>query len=138
MFLGTFLCFFFLMRRRPPRATRTDTLFPYTTLFRSCALPCRACRRRSSWRLPGIAALLACLGRRFGVFDRIVFEQSADDDDEDVEDVHRQHETDEEVGGPGQPRFGPVAEITPGGPGQPQPCGAGQGGEKENEGGGWE
>src|SRR3546814_14844051 len=24
-----------LMRRRPPRATRTDTLFPYTTLFRS-------------------------------------------------------------------------------------------------------
>src|SRR3546814_3176143 len=27
--------FFFLMIRRPPRATRTDTLFPYTTLFRS-------------------------------------------------------------------------------------------------------
>src|SRR3546814_20347993 len=27
--------FFFLMRRRPPRSTRTDTLFPYTTLFRS-------------------------------------------------------------------------------------------------------
>src|SRR3546814_953738 len=37
-----FLClvliyiFFFLMLRRPPRSTRTDTLFPYTTLFRSC------------------------------------------------------------------------------------------------------
>src|SRR3546814_14866556 len=31
-----FLCiFFFLMIRRPPRSTRTDTLFPYTTLFRS-------------------------------------------------------------------------------------------------------
>src|SRR3546814_16157357 len=29
------MCFFFLMRRRPPRSTRTDTLFPYTTLFRS-------------------------------------------------------------------------------------------------------
>src|SRR3546814_12027124 len=29
--------FFFLMIRRPPRSTRTDTLFPYTTLFRS---PC--------------------------------------------------------------------------------------------------
>src|SRR3546814_1525705 len=29
-------CFFFvLMIRRPPRSTRTDTLFPYTTLFRS-------------------------------------------------------------------------------------------------------
>src|SRR3546814_15006439 len=24
------------MIRRPPRSTRTDTLFPYTTLFRSC------------------------------------------------------------------------------------------------------
>src|SRR3546814_8795879 len=27
--------FFFLMTLRPPRSTRTDTLFPYTTLFRS-------------------------------------------------------------------------------------------------------
>src|SRR3546814_15204583 len=32
------LVFFFLMIRRPPRSTRTDTLFPYTTLFRSKAL----------------------------------------------------------------------------------------------------
>src|SRR3546814_3528120 len=30
-----FTCVFFLMIRRPPRSTRTDTLFPYTTLFRS-------------------------------------------------------------------------------------------------------
>src|SRR3546814_17724147 len=30
--------FFFLMIRRPPRSTRTDTLFPYTTLFRSEAI----------------------------------------------------------------------------------------------------
>src|SRR3546814_20091697 len=29
------ICCFFLMTRRPPRSTRTDTLFPYTTLFRS-------------------------------------------------------------------------------------------------------
>src|SRR3546814_19551378 len=29
------LCIFFLMIRRPPRSTRTDTLVPYTTLFRS-------------------------------------------------------------------------------------------------------
>src|SRR6056297_3287749 len=29
------LVFFFLTIRRPPRSTRTDTLFPYTTLFRS-------------------------------------------------------------------------------------------------------
>src|SRR3546814_5769075 len=30
-----FSLFFFLMIRRPPRSTRPDTLFPYTTLFRS-------------------------------------------------------------------------------------------------------
>src|SRR3546814_6705139 len=39
VFLFRFCCFvfrfFFLMIRRPPRSTRTDTLFPYTTLFRS-------------------------------------------------------------------------------------------------------
>src|SRR3546814_10796884 len=29
------MSFFFLMIRRPPRSTRTDTRFPYTTLFRS-------------------------------------------------------------------------------------------------------
>src|SRR3546814_19588276 len=29
--------FFFFMIRRPPGSTRTDTLFPYTTLFRSYA-----------------------------------------------------------------------------------------------------
>src|SRR3546814_15650541 len=34
-FICVILCFFFLMIRRPPRSTRTDTLFPYTTLFRS-------------------------------------------------------------------------------------------------------
>src|SRR3546814_4562104 len=31
------LFFFFLMIRRPPRSTRTDTRFPYTTLFRSAS-----------------------------------------------------------------------------------------------------
>src|SRR6188472_3365337 len=31
----SFLVFFFLMMRRPPRSTRETTLFPYTTLFRS-------------------------------------------------------------------------------------------------------
>src|SRR3546814_3924904 len=35
MFLSVYFFFFFLMIRRPPRSTRTDTLFPYTTLFRS-------------------------------------------------------------------------------------------------------
>src|SRR3546814_3250251 len=37
---------FFLMIRRPPRSTRTDTLFPYTTLFRSRARPDRGDRWR--------------------------------------------------------------------------------------------
>src|SRR3546814_3998857 len=38
---------FCLMRRRPPRSTRTDTLFPYTTLFRSARLhPVRGKRVR--------------------------------------------------------------------------------------------
>src|SRR3546814_18956174 len=36
---------FFLMIRRPPRSTRTDTLFPYTTLFRSGLVEGRAIDR---------------------------------------------------------------------------------------------
>src|SRR3546814_2678325 len=49
---------FFLMIRRPPRSTLTDTLFPYTTLFRSlegCAeKPCKShpSRHCSTTRLP--------------------------------------------------------------------------------------
>src|SRR3546814_14075832 len=39
---------FFLMIRRPPRSTRTDTLFPYTTLFRSRSVPRDRDRRRMS------------------------------------------------------------------------------------------
>src|SRR3546814_18426306 len=35
MIIFVYVLFFFLMIRRPPRSTRTDTLFPYTTLFRS-------------------------------------------------------------------------------------------------------
>src|SRR3546814_20566537 len=38
------------MIRRPPRSTRTDTLFPYTTLFRSRILPFRAGRADRNWR----------------------------------------------------------------------------------------
>src|SRR3546814_18081695 len=34
--------FVFLRIRRPPRSTRTDTLFPYTTLFRSAVLRLRS------------------------------------------------------------------------------------------------
>src|SRR3546814_12091165 len=41
---------FFLMIRRPPRSTRTDTLFPYTTLFRSSNA------QRPWLRLPALTA----------------------------------------------------------------------------------
>src|SRR3546814_18188272 len=37
----------FLMIRRPPRSTRTDTLFPYTTLFRSVRCPAADVRKPS-------------------------------------------------------------------------------------------
>src|SRR3546814_5597287 len=37
------------MRRRPPRSTRTDTLFPYTTLFRSAGTT--RPRRAGAWRI---------------------------------------------------------------------------------------
>src|SRR3546814_20663435 len=44
------LVFLFLMILRPPRSTRTDTLFPYTTLFRSpvCWRSTARCRRRTT------------------------------------------------------------------------------------------
>src|SRR3546814_4413341 len=39
MCVQLFMCFLLLVIRRPPRSTRTDTLFPYTTLFRSGRRP---------------------------------------------------------------------------------------------------
>src|SRR3546814_1618192 len=49
------------MIRRPPRSTRTDTLFPYTTLFRSV----RAARAPCCCRLsPPTAASRRCCGAR--------------------------------------------------------------------------
>src|SRR3546814_7179834 len=63
--LLVFMVFFFLMIRRPPRSTRTDTLFPYTTLFRSLPLV----RRRpasifSSLRTIARRPCPRCRGRR--------------------------------------------------------------------------
>src|SRR3546814_1277068 len=42
--------FFCVMIRRPPRSTRTDTLFPYTTLFRSERIERRCSRERDRGR----------------------------------------------------------------------------------------
>src|SRR3546814_7990297 len=50
--------FFFLMIRRPPRSTRTDTLFPYTTLFRSLLPPSMA-----EFQHPGMPAPDSMPGR---------------------------------------------------------------------------
>src|SRR3546814_18296624 len=44
----------FLMIRRPPRSTRTDTLFPYTTLFRSTARNIVIATGSSVTPLPGV------------------------------------------------------------------------------------
>src|SRR3546814_15280117 len=58
-----FVFVFVLMIRRPPRSTRTDTLFPYTTLFRSARhrQPVHAAGRRR----PG-GAPAADVGRAAG------------------------------------------------------------------------
>src|SRR3546814_3633611 len=56
--LYTLTFIFFLMIRRPPRSTRTDTLFPYTTLFRSHGGATRACRRRDLFERCRRGALL--------------------------------------------------------------------------------
>src|SRR3546814_13208170 len=60
-------CCFFLMIRRPPRSTRTDTLFPYTTLFRSSSLVyfCMVLLLNTENRSPGEPAIFlfsACFG----------------------------------------------------------------------------
>src|SRR3546814_18073870 len=44
------------MKRRPPRSTRTDTLFPYTTLVRSVGVAVERDRRDRDGRLRGEAA----------------------------------------------------------------------------------
>src|SRR3546814_18714865 len=51
--------FFFLMQRRPPRSTRPDTLFPYTTLFRS-----RVTGRRADGSTSRVTRLRRDRGRR--------------------------------------------------------------------------
>src|SRR3546814_9976798 len=55
--VADFVFIFFLMMRRPPRSTRTDTLFPYTTLFRSLQvrrhLRGRGLADRDDQRTPG-------------------------------------------------------------------------------------
>src|SRR3546814_18986403 len=69
--------FFFLMIRRPPRSTRTDTLFPYTTLFRSPQVLDRMQRRqRIVAQAVAVERLLgeieACAGGKAGKVEGVV------------------------------------------------------------------
>src|SRR3546814_9864649 len=54
--------------RLPPRSTRTDTLFPYTTLFRSSiksSAPAKKCRRQCSDSPPRLKGVRDCSAGRF-------------------------------------------------------------------------
>src|SRR3546814_6952578 len=64
--LVKFVLFFFLRIRPPPRSTRTDTLFPYTTLFRSRQpTPGRAVSGDLQGSVPWLVGRLGALpGRR--------------------------------------------------------------------------
>src|SRR3546814_18897787 len=64
------LSLFFLMIRRPPRSTRTDTLFPYTTLFRSPPRADRDADQSDRDRADGGGGLAAGKTRRRGARDR--------------------------------------------------------------------
>src|SRR3546814_2790387 len=62
-----FICFFVIVRR-PPRSTRTDTLFPYTTRFRSDAAaadaaPLRKCARHRALAEGPAASIMGVLCR---------------------------------------------------------------------------
>src|SRR3546814_17551588 len=54
------------MIRRPPRSTRTDTLFPYTTLFRSDRGECEILAIMSSTKDPYAAPTVAAINTYFG------------------------------------------------------------------------
>src|SRR3546814_19828172 len=58
------VCFFFLMIRLPPRSTRTDTLVPYTTLFRSLVARISAARVARRRQAEGGQLLVDALGGR--------------------------------------------------------------------------
>src|SRR3546814_6808777 len=69
------------MIRRPPRSTRTDTLFPYTTLFRSVtgaiAHPPRLERQRYGSELASIDDIIRRqLGRLIGLLHELIIDRS--------------------------------------------------------------
>src|SRR3546814_16130964 len=67
-----FLRFFFVMIRRPPRSTRPDTLFPYTTLFRSVCSVRLVLYFMRSYVEPTQSATAPSIRLRFGIPARFV------------------------------------------------------------------
>src|SRR3546814_20088070 len=69
------ICFFFLILPRPPRSTRTHTLFPVTTLFRSRTHPARAYRYGNfvAVGLTGAPASMAFARQSGGLGDTLIF-----------------------------------------------------------------
>src|SRR3546814_17911324 len=63
---------------RPPRSTRTDPLFPYTTLFRSCLAEVRAELMRARAKFPGDRIMTIALAEEFGELCKAVLDESAD------------------------------------------------------------
>src|SRR3546814_20984805 len=67
-----FIVVFFFMIRRPPRSTRTDTLFPYTTLFRSPkGVPLSVINKTLTKK--EISRVINYVFRRCGTKDTVVF-----------------------------------------------------------------
>src|SRR3546814_8310886 len=60
-------CIFFLMKRRPPRSTRTDTLCPYTSLFRSLVHQQRCAGTSTRHVRANAPPASMCFGRRLPV-----------------------------------------------------------------------
>src|SRR3546814_18204578 len=135
--------FFFLMIRRPPRSTRTDTLFPYTTLFRSRQArsrarhpPARGCsgerrgdrgrrRRRRPRPLSRSRRRAREARRHVGPRSRAVRGRSW---------PHHGLRPQDRLGGLrdplGPPRCGPAAHPRGGPPRRPPPAGGGHGGDR--------
>src|SRR3546814_8930285 len=90
---------FFLMIRRPPRSTRTDTLFPYTTLFRS---PLPAQRRLAMYAGTFKPTADGYSGRirMFGINEAIIVVPAEPNDAENAPDyrVHLDEEAGPEIG----------------------------------------
>src|SRR3546814_14278028 len=63
--------FFFLMIRRPPRSTRTDTLFPYTTLFRSLGLTAPGAGEYHAMSLRVVGCQLTRIPSQFGSLSQV-------------------------------------------------------------------